>query len=71
MTDITEPDLLSLVEFGGGGGIWKNEVFVNTKNKKKNRELLRQWEKIRMNISALCPRAVLSNTNKKKQLTRG
>ena len=28
VTDITGPDLLSLVELGGRGVIWKNEVFV-------------------------------------------
>ena len=28
-------------------------------------------KQIRMNILALCPKAVISNTNKKKQLTRG
>ena len=28
VTDITGPDLLSLVELGGGGVIRKNEVFV-------------------------------------------
>ena len=31
VTDITGPDLLSFIDWGGGGVIWKNEVFVLTR----------------------------------------